>query len=710
MNLKNFLALKDKPPELFWSLVIEPGWVQAGIWYIGESVAEVISVSPGAAWEEEGELVGACDAALSSCVQKLPEEYTEPEKTVFGVPSSWVKGGEILESHLAKIKKICTDLSLTPVGFVVLPEAIAHLYKSEEGAGVSAIVLGLGNENLEVSVFSMGNLVGTTTVARSVSIIEDTIEGLSRFEGATPLPSRFILYDGKGGMLDEAKEEILKATWEDAPKIKFLHTPKVETLTSERKVLATSLAGANELGSVSKVVSKEEDETVEIDSEPKPEAEEVEEVAPEHENLGEPKDSTTPEELGFVVGGDVSQKPETQPSPVSFNVKPKLPFNKVSMPKMSMPKISFKFGKRNQPFIFAAVGILIVAFLTFVWFYPKAKVTIYVSPKTYSQESDIKFDTSGSSDTTSGVIPAAGVSVEVTGEKTRSTTGTKLIGEKAKGSVQIANGNAASINLVAGTILTSSGGLKFVTDSEASVSGQLLPGSPGTQLVNVTAGDIGANYNLAKGEIFAVGNFSKSLVAGTSQTDFSGGSSQQISAVSKEDQSALETELKNELTQNAKDQLSSKVTDTQVFIDDLVSVDISSESFDHKVGDEAGNLKLTLTLKATAILADKAKLLEYAGNVLSQKTPDGYVLRSTQITFQFAKDKVTMNANFLPKVDTDALIVKVSGKSLLAAKNYLMLVPGFTRVEIALKPRLPGILGTLPHVHKHILVDVVAER
>src|ERR1035437_10516479 len=119
MNLKDFLVNRDSSPELYWSLVLEKGCAQAGVWYIGEEKAEVISVGPGAVWTTDEELTEACDTALSSAVQDLPENYKEPNKTVFGVPNSWVKNGEIAEEFLAKIKKLCTELSLTPVGFVV---------------------------------------------------------------------------------------------------------------------------------------------------------------------------------------------------------------------------------------------------------------------------------------------------------------------------------------------------------------------------------------------------------------------------------------------------------------------------------------------------------------------------------------------------------------------------------------------------------------
>ena len=91
------------------------------------------------------------------------------------------------------------------------------------------------HENLEISVFNLGNLIGTTDVARSVSIIDDVTEGLSRFEGASPLPSRMIVFDGKGGELEEAKEELMKANWEGNGKMKFLHTPKAEVLVNYQK-------------------------------------------------------------------------------------------------------------------------------------------------------------------------------------------------------------------------------------------------------------------------------------------------------------------------------------------------------------------------------------------------------------------------------------------------------------------------------------------
>lgn len=723
MNLKDFFASRENPPELYWSLILEPGWVQAGIWYIDAEAANMVNVGPPAAWETEEEMVSAVDAALSSSIQKLPEDYNEPSKTVFGVPSSWVDGGEIKEEYLAKIKGICSDLSLTPVGFVVLSEAVANLYKSEEGAPLSAIIVGLGADSLEVSVFKMGNLSGSTTVSRSVSLIEDVTEGLSRFEGSGPLPSRFIIYDGKEGELEEAKNNLVRADWEGFEKIKFLHTPKAEILTPERKVLATSLAGANEIGNVTKLTSGEEAKESERSAQ-------VDEV----DNVSEPKEAVSAEDFGFSVGKDVSTPSGDKPVvSQEEHSAPKAPeprreikignyFNKTksALSGLSFPLSSFNisFLKKNTTLVAGILIIFISILIAAWWFLPVAKVSIVVTPQRFEQEVDVSFDTNGSSDTSAGVIAASEISDQVSGDKTQDTTGQKVVGDKATGSVQIQNGTAFPINLAAGTFITSSGNLKFSLDNSASVSAALSPNSPGNATVSVTADAIGTEYNLAKDELFRVGNYPKAEVDAAAQSDFSGGTSREISAVSKTDQSNLEEALKNELGQKAKEEIAAKVGDSKIFVNDLASVDVSSETFDHSVGDEASNLKLSLTVDAKGVAADRDKFLEFARNVLKDKIPGGYVLKDSQIDYKFTfvgedgsklNYKVALGANFLPDVRVSDIVKNISGRSPTVAKNYLTSIPGFVRVEIKLRPSLPGPLGTLPRVYKNISIEVTPE-
>jgi hypothetical protein len=728
MNLKDFLEKRDgRKEEYYWALVIEPGWIQAGIWEIANGRADVISISPPAPWQSEEEMVGAADTALSAAIQSLPTEGIEPTKTVFGVIPSWVADGQITSEHLLKIKKLCTELSLEPCGFVVLPEAIAHLLKFEEGAPANAIILGIGSDTLDVAVFKLGNLMGTTSVARSVSLADDVFEGLTRFAGGDLLPSRFLIYDGKEGELEEDKQALLAADWEGRENIKFLHTPKVEIVSPQKKVLAAALAGASEIANVSEITeTKKEPES----APPSPEAKEEETVIPVADSS-----------LGFAVGEDIAK---TQGLPLQTPPPPRFPEVAHSTPRVAAGNLveTFKIkinglknsllGKFRAPPLSGAAGgrtftwgliflvILFFGLFALWWYYPTADATIYVSGKKIEEKAVVSINTQpGSSDLSKLTIPGETVKTTVSGDKTKSTSGTKLIGDKAKGAVKIENGTASAINFPAGTIIASSGDLRFTTSQSASVSAALSPGSPGTATVEVTAADIGADYNLAKDEIFKVGNYPKADVDAVSTADFSGGSSRQISAVSAEDQKSLLADEESELLEKAKEELLSSVSSERYLITESLTATPSSFSFSAKVGDEAGTLKLSLSENVSGISSAKSDLYSLGNEILKGKVPEGFVLRNEQLTFSFVPKsqkgsvstfELTVLANLLPEINPQTIAQNVAGKYPDTAEDYLNTIPGFARVEFKLKPRLPGRLGTLPRVTKHISIEIVAER
>jgi hypothetical protein len=744
MDFKSFLSTKeDKSIEYYWALVIEPEWVQAGIWEIVENKAKIIAVSPSAAWASEEELTSACDTVLSAAVSSFPEDAKEPSKTVFGVSSTWVSEGQIKGEYLKTLKKVCADLSLTPVGFVVLPEVMAHLIKSEEGSPLSGVVLGVGSQNIELSIFKLGNLIGTANIARSVSVVDDVAEGLTRFADGDNLPSRFLLYDGKEGELEETKQALLKANWSDYKKIKFLHTPKIEVVTPKRKVHAVSLAGASEIADVSSLETKGE-------------GKKEEKVSSKTDPAATTERSARPEDIGFMVGQDISvqkhgtladavkkttqveeqkeqiqgeltenmqdkkkpQQPKGFKSNFVLDILRKMKLSVVSL-LAKKPKIKMS-GKRTLTLGGGLFLLLIIIGFISWWFLPKATVTIYVSPKKLDEEMTIFVDPGASgSNLAKGILPGDTIETTVSGERTTSTSGTKTIGEKAKGSVTIQNGTAQAIKLPAGTFLYSAADLKFELAAEASVSAALSPSSPGTDTVEVVAVGIGAEYNLAKDESFSVGNYPKAEVDAVTTSDLSGGSSRQISAVSEEDMDELEDDLIEELLEEAKDELIGKTSEDQYFIEGSMEMTVSTKSFSNKVGDEADNLKLSLTLEVTSLVVETLALSDFAKEVLKDKIPSGYVLREDQVDMRFELEEeedevyelfVYMEVNLLPEVKPDEIIEEIVGKNSSHAKDYLTSIAGFTRAEINLKPPLPGWLSTLPHVAKNIEVELAAER
>ncbi len=749
MDIKSFLPGKEKKEKekYYWALLIEPDWVQAGIWSIVDGKAKVVSSSPPAAWKLEEELIQATDAALSSSVQNLSEDVKEPSKTVFGVISSWVEEGEIKQEYLEIIKKVCSNLSLEPVGFVVLSEAISHLIKKEEGSPLSAVVLGVSEQNIELSIFKLGNLIGTSQVARSVSVVDDVAEGLARFSDGEPMPSRFLLYNGKEGDLEEVRQSLVKGNWEDFEKIKFLHPPKIETIIPEKKVSAVVLAGASEIADVS--VLADDDKGRGFDEETERE---------ETSNVSVDTKEISAEELGFVLGKDVMQEEEEdfpevhqevaveeplasdEPSPSVvaseqdvkkkaslFNKKPSFALlNKIKtkitgLKTRVVKKPQSRTGAGKKPFVIGAVLFIVVLLGGFLlyWYYPKATVTIYVSAQELNEKIEISVDPDlDNPNFSEKVLPGEMLTKSSSGEKTKSTTGTRTVGDKSEGEVTFYR-VGPDLTLSAATTLNGPGDLKFSLNESITVASGSAS-SPGTTTASIAAENIGAQYNLAANSSFSVSNYSTTDVEAKNDNAFSGGSSREISAVAEEDHEDLEKELTKEIENNVAEGFVGELASNLFFIEESVSAVPSSTVFSDKIGDEASTLKLSLTLDVVAIAVEKDALTQLSREALGDKVPSGFVLRDEQIEFDFDyKEEVDgvyvlsaqVVANLLPEIDPTEVAKKITGKYPQLAKNYLTeKIPGFVRADVNFEPKLPGRLGTLPRVAKNIEVVIASEK
>jgi hypothetical protein len=752
-----------KQEEHYWSIAIEANFIQAAIWTIEDSITKVVATGSVTRWETEEDLVTAADTSLSSAVANLEDPNVEPSKCVFGVPPSWVQSGQIAREHLDKIRQICNKLSLEPTGFVVLSEAIAHFIKSDEGAPLNGVVIGVGATQIDVSVFRLGNLSGSVEVGRSVSVADDVVEALVRFQTGDPLPSRFLLYSGKSGELEDVRQNLITADWlgELKEKLTFLHTPQVEIIDADRKIIAVSLAGASEIAQVTGVeVPKpvEEQQLQQIHNQVS--APEAEEVVPEEELEG-----PTPEDVGFTINEELESRlpdetdnnlTEAQPlyhappapkvivPPFIFASKKKvmdlfsklkstrLPRKQHSIPVATpphseihtahmhkVPPIHTTMPPTKRPLLLGGIvfGVLLVGGFLAWWMLPKAEITIFIAPRTLEKNIDVQVDSSlTTADIEKRTIPGQERTITVNGDKTTSTSGRKTVGEKAKGSVQIRNGTSVGIKVNAGTALFGPNDLKFTTDASASVSAAESPSNPGSGNVNVVAESIGAEYNLAQGETFKVGNYPKSEVDAVVAENLSGGSSREITAVSSEDQKSLEASLLQELTDQGKSQFVSGLSEDEVFIPDSLTTVVGSKSFSNKVGDEASSLRLSLQVEVKGLIIRRSDLNSLAVAILQEQVPGGFVLREDQVEVDFNAVNggktfdTSFQANLLPEVDPDEVKNKIAGKYPTIAQDYLATIPGFVRAQIKVNPLFPGGLGTLPRVVGNIDIIISAEQ
>lgn len=734
--LDKFLPKKEHEEDVqyYWSLVIEPDWIQAGIWRIRNKKVEVMTKSPPTAWGQDDDISNAADTALSGAIQDFPEDLAEPEKCVFGLSESWVDGGEIKKEYLDVIKKICTELSLKPAGFVVLSEAMAFLTKVEEGSPLTGVVVGIYKEFLEVSLFKLGNLEGKTKVARSIAVTDDIVEGLTRIAKNETIPSRFILYDGKEGELEDARQAIINADWNQYETLKFLHSPKVEIIDVDKKVLATSLAGGSEMSDITQIVQ------------------EVKEPEPEEEQDFSSQANKNLEDLGFAVEKDVSQE-ETDLGDLEEDVENVVPVQgskdkkenkkekskKIKLPnftgvinklagifaflKLSRLKktpLSFK-NTGSKVFIFGILSFLLLAISGFAawWYLPKASIVIYLSPKKLEETIEIKVDPSANSaDISERILPAEKIETAVSGDKTKSSTGVKTVGEKAKGEVTLYR-VGSSLTLKEGTLVNGPSNLNFTLEDEVEIASGSAS-SPSTTKAQVLAEDIGSDYNLAAETSFTIEGYSASDIEAKNEGAFSGGSSKEINIVSEEDITNLEEDLRTELLDRAKENLEEKVSADSVFIDESIEAQVSSRDFSKKAGDEAESIKLSMDIDTVAYTVSKEKMAELAKNVLEDKIPDKFVLRKEQIDVEFSLKESAEEvfifdsrvvANLLPEVDPEEIANQVRGKYPQVAQEYMKRqIPGFARAKVTITPYLPGKLNSLPRVVDNIDIEISAQR
>lgn len=768
MDLNIFKKKDEGDIEHYWSIVVGKTWVQAGVWRVVEEHAELVAEGNSTSWVDGNEesLVAAADGSLSSAASNTSSEIPEPNKVVYGLPSSWITDGNITSQRLDLLKKLSSELELTPAGFVVVPEAIVHYLKSKEGSPLNAILVGISEDSVEITLSQNGKVLGTSEVSRSVSLGTDLAEGLGKISPVSQNPSRILLYNHKVGNLDDARQNLLATNWKDV-KLDFLHTPKIEVLPEDTALCAVSLAGGAEVGEAKNIVLPrriteeviEDEESEKVLEEPEkeeenlPETQNLEEINfLRDEDIAESKDLPSTKTQDFesdlrdldIGEHDNLRQPIQDPRVKDFNPFPQKTkrnifltfFNLFKLPSLGKFEILI-LGKGF--FGVAGVGVvllLIVGGLGY-WYLPKAEVTVYVAARKLEKIIPFNVDISTSVvDLANSVVPAKSFEIEVSGEKTTSTTGVKLVGDRAKGVVIITNGGGSRV-LKSGTTLTGPNNLKFTLTEDTTVSSASSIAKPSIAQVPVAASDIGAQFNLAGGSEFTVANFSKLDIVAQNNDPLSGGSSREISAVSEKDKSSLEEGLNLELIEKGKEQAKNSQTDNEILVEESSVFTPSEKNFSNKVGEEAQTLKLVSKGQYKSLVIPKESVNSLVLEKLKGEVPEGFLLRPDQITLSFktvvekkaettkptkkeeSKPQTTnpktsfiaqVQVNLLPKINPDEVKKEISGKSPMLAKDYLSSIPGFTRTAISFKPRLPSFLQVLPRITNNILLEIEAER
>ncbi len=660
------------------------------------------------------ELIDNIDKVISRAEEVLPPNI-EIRKTVFGIKESWVEEQDkkIKKNYLQKLKKVCDSLDLSPIGFMVVSEAISCLCQQDEGAPLSAIFIELGKKTITLTLFRGG---------KSTQTIDGIIEGaytstvdmlLKRFT-IEVLPARIILYDTE--INEDIIQQFISHQWSKS--LPFLHMPQISVLPSGFDSRAVAFGAATQMGfEVLDPVSSE-----------------IKTYHHGQENKLIPKSSipSIPAmNFGFVVGKDISEQisnaavntpPVVEESEKIINESPKektATVSRIRLPKISIPSFH---RKGTKMLIISFVILLLIGGAiggAYYFYFNKinASVLITLIPNKVTEERDVVFTIEDSRDFSNNVLGAKTVNSTLDGDMTVGATGKKDVGDKAKGAVTIYSKLSQSKTFSSGTIVTSNGH-EFTLDKDVSIASSSGGASdaPSKASVSVTAKDIGNDSNLPSGVKFSVAGFDLSDVEAINDSAFSGGSKKTVTVVSKDDLAKLKTELIKSLEDKAGGELVKQTEQDTIVLPVILSTNIEKEKYDKDAGDEAKAVKLIASVSFTGLSYQEAEAKKFAKEILQKNYSKDMIFDENNIKIkvnnaeQKSPKEITasliMNASLLPKIDGQAISKELAGKSFKEAEVILSHIPQVERTQILYSPNISLLSKLLPRLPNHVTVNI----
>ncbi len=631
--------------------------------------------------EDENKLADYIKSGQEECLSAL-EEIESPQEAVFIFSPFWISNqGELLQSKKKLLKDICERLKLTPLGFLVGDEIFSQFY--EDFAAVY-----LGREHLRVTVVKDQAVKAREELENGDQFLpEDIAIFLKRINSSLILPENLVFW---GGVNDRIKSKLIDFDWESAGV--FENKPNLRTLLWPETFKYISQLILKQAGEGEVVVNEKE-------------------IAPKsalpfdftEQDLAGAGPDNRPSSSQDVPSSQ-SQKPKPKPEPKP-KLKPELkqnkqPFFKKIFSKFSFPRLPRLKNKRVLiliPLVLAGLGLLLGS----SWYLAKLDLEIYVTAKEIVQDQEVTLDSAaGELRTESGLISLELVESEISDQASIGTSGEKLIGDKASGELTIFNRTEERETLTAGTELIGPGNLRFVLDNEvtiASKSADLVSGVDrwGEVKAEISAKEIGAEYNLAADSEFTVDGFSRTEFLAKNESDLEGGTSRQVRAVGEEDMNKLREQLRSKLEERLLAELKDELDEAQL-IEGSLRFETITESFSAEVGEEKDELSLELGLAGRAVKLNQERLEKLALNVLGEDVEEGFILPSDSIEVEFIPEidseeaqiqgELKMKAKMYPEIDKQEMAEAIAGKSKQAAKITIRSYPRVYRFTDQLTP------------------------
>lgn len=367
--------------------------------------------------------------------------------------------------------------------------------------------------------------------------------------------------------------------------------------------------------------------------------------------------------------------------------------------------------------ILLGLGLAILYLLFYIL--PRATITLSVEAESLVKSIEVVASPSAQRvEVASRVIPA--VEISLTGRKSGSATssGSREVGERARGEVTIFNKTGSDKNFPVKTPLykgrTQGPDLVFLTDGEVTLPAQSAAGISGVATVSAVAERIGDESNISANNTLGVVSFpTNSFIAETAR-NFSGGSRRIVTVVTADDQKKLQASLKADLDSTLREEIKNRLVPGQKLEEGSLNFEPTTKDFDKNVGEEAASFSLVLEEKATALVYSDSDLKSLLTEVLESYVPDNYELFGKDqsqevVAVKFERNNLIFTTKvrgfIVPKIDEEKLKKELLGLSRESAQKYLGSISKITSFQLSSSPNFPGF-SFLPRRQESIKVEI----
>jgi hypothetical protein len=384
-------------------------------------ISSATSIGPSLAWDPSvpESLITAINDSIAHASSAISlSEAEEPNSAGFVISPFWVDSdGKITISKLSLIEGICKKLDLKPLGFVPSDEAVVEYYATQDSSPQSYVLIYFDQSSFIVSLVIVGKVIQRLCQPFGrpfdPQIIQDSFQ---LFPSDSVFPPQIYLF----GQVDtDIFQSISNFRWPTYNNRDFfLHLPEVVRLNQTEAFLAFSSVITPPLA--------------------------IPTVTPSIPNNDATLTEVSPKELGF---SNQSNLPIVEPVKI-VETPPRL--------RPSLPKIP-----NLTPKIWLIPLILVIISL-FLYFLPQATITLFLSPFSFDKKLAATLDTKAtSSNFQTNLIASSITNIDIATSTTIPTTGTKVVGDKAKGEITVYNKTSKVQNLPRNLILLDTSGKKY---------------------------------------------------------------------------------------------------------------------------------------------------------------------------------------------------------------------------------------------------------